>query len=123
MIWPEDLTFVLDSSYVYEIEDIIADINKRTHRRLELHPFWKYPIWTKSGEFLHFKLRDRSERVEQIMDLGVAEKDFAAPARTKKLTDAAVSDIILRIEAFFQSGGQEEKHSAVSTAADANQIK
>jgi hypothetical protein len=108
-----------DSIYVYEIEDIIADINRRTHRRLELHPFWKYPIWTKAGDYIHFKLRDRSGGVHQIMDIAVAEKDFASVAGTKKLKDTAVSDITIQIENFFRNAKYQEGHPAGSVATNA----
>jgi hypothetical protein len=100
-----------DSIYVYEIEDIVADVNARTHRHLELHPFWKYPIWTQAGDYMHFKLRDRNGGA-QIMDLSVAEKDFASVAGTKKLNHAAVSDIIIQIEDFFRARRHDERMPA-----------
>jgi hypothetical protein len=96
---------VLDSSYVYEIEDILAEINRRTSRRLELHPFWKYPIWKNS--FAGFKIHEKFVVPEHVMHLSIPAKDFIQYGQTKKLSDAATSQITREIESFFG----EEVHS------------
>src|SRR5438477_7105226 len=91
-----------DSNYVYEIEDIISEINRRAHRRIELFPFWKYPIW--AGDQAAFKLRDKRGNLHQIMDLEVPEKNFFSPsAGRKKLTSDAISRITGEIERFFSA--------------------
>jgi hypothetical protein len=90
-----------DSDYVYEIEDIISEINRRTHRSIELFPFWKYPIW--ANDQAAFKLRDKGANLQQIMDLSVPEKDFSISAGRKKLNPGAISRMTSQIESFFSA--------------------
>jgi hypothetical protein len=90
---------VPDSSYVYQIEDILAEINRRTDRRLELHPFWKYPIWKTSCAC--FKLHEKFVVPEHVMHLSIPAKDLIQYGQTKKLSDAASFQITREIESFF----------------------
>jgi hypothetical protein len=90
-----------DSDYVYEVEDIILEINRRTRRSIELFPFWKYPIW--AGDHALFKLRDSRADLNQIMDLRVPAKDFSTFSGRNKLNLRAISRITGEIEEFFCS--------------------
>jgi hypothetical protein len=89
------------SFYVYEIEDIIAEINRRLGTCVEFHPSWKYPIWV-SARSLEFKLRDRTATGERIFDLVVPENQFVpSSSRSKRLTSEAADRITQQIESFF----------------------
>jgi hypothetical protein len=97
---------VPDSFYVYEIEDIVAEINRRSGTSVELHPSWKYPIWASAGGFLEFKLRDRTANAQRIFDLTVREDQFvASSSRSKRLTTEAAARVTLEIESFFRRAG------------------
>jgi hypothetical protein len=89
-----------DAGYVYPIEDILADINSRTSLRIELHPFWKYPIW--ENECACFKIREKIVASEQVMDLAVSAKFFIKFGRKVQLTDIATAQVTREIESFFQ---------------------
>jgi hypothetical protein len=52
---------------VYPIEDILAEINGRTGRRLELHPFGKDPFWENSCAC--FKLHEKFAAPETSLPL------------------------------------------------------
>lgn len=95
-----------DSFYVYEIEDIVLEINRRVGTGIESHPMWKYPIWGLGGKSLEFKLRDRSANPQCIMDLVVRENEFvAASSRSKRLSSTAAARITQQIETFFTRAG------------------
>jgi hypothetical protein len=100
---------MLDSSYVYQVEDIIAEINGRTGMRIELHPSWHYPIWTKSGSELSFKLRDTNGDRQFLFDLHLSRKEFVSRSGKKRLTDLAAARITHEIEEFFSSAAGEKE--------------
>jgi hypothetical protein len=99
---------VPDSFYVYQVEDIIAEINRRTGTCVELHPSWKYPIWASAGGSLGFKLRDRTANGQRIFDLLVREDEFVASSLTsKRLNSEAAARITQEVESFFTGFGTE----------------
>jgi hypothetical protein len=100
MIWPE-VNCVPHFGYVYQVEDILTEINKRTGRQLQLHSFWKYPIWEDSCAC--FKLHDKSATPGRVMDLSIPESAFIEFGEIIKLTDRATSEITLGIETFFEN--------------------
>jgi hypothetical protein len=112
---------VPDSFYVYEVEDIVAEINRRTGTCVELHPSWKYPIWASAGGFLGFKLRDRTANGQPIFDLVVREDEFvASSSKSKRLTSEAATRIRQEIESFFGRAGTGSSIDPAITAAQSH---
>jgi hypothetical protein len=95
---------MLDSSYVYQIEDIIAEINRTSNRRFVLHAFWKYPIWENASAC--FKIHEKFVDPQRVMHLSVPETAFSEGQETKKLSTAAILNITGEIESFFECHGQ-----------------
>jgi hypothetical protein len=110
---------VPDSFYVYEIEDIIADMNRRAGTCVEFHPSWKYPIWASTGGTLGFKLRDRTANGQRVFDLVVLEDEFVPSSpRSKRLTSNAASRIREEIECFFRRADDQNYPTQHGTTLD-----
>jgi hypothetical protein len=92
---------VPDSNYVYPIEDLLADINKRTGMHLELHPFWKYPIWEDLGASACFKVHEKIPDAIRIMHLSIPAEDLIVHGNTRKLGAATASRLGQEIVSFF----------------------
>jgi hypothetical protein len=91
---------MLDSSYVNPIENLLKEINRRTDKCVELHPFWKYPIWDDS--YACFKLHDKIAAPERVMHLSIPGEDFLEDGQTQKLSEAATSHATREIVSFFE---------------------
>lgn len=101
------------SSYVYQIEDILAEINKKTGRRLELHAFWKYPIWEEKS--LGFKIHEKFVAPHRVFHLSVPVAAFREDHGKKRLDGEAVSKIIQQIESYFEIGTRAETGNSMQT--------
>jgi hypothetical protein len=99
-----------DSSYTYQIEDILGEINQASGRRLELEPSRTYPIWDSTSA--HFKIHDRLAAPGRVMELSVPATDFCEGVKTKKLSAAAISKIAQEIDSFFDVKVHSVKTSA-----------
>lgn len=84
-----------DSAYIYEIEDVVAAVNRKTGWKVQLHAFWNYPIWRDSCA--GFKLHDKFRDPLRVMHLSVPAREFA----NRQLTPAAIDRISGEIESFF----------------------
>ena len=63
-----------DSAYIYEIEDVVAAVNRKTGWKVQLHAFWNYPIWRDSCA--GFKLHDKFRDPLRVMHLSVPARNL-----------------------------------------------
>ena len=91
---------MLDSSYVNPIENLLKEINRRTDKCVELHPFWKYPIWDDSCAC--FTVHDKVFEPARVMHLSISIENFIADGDTQRLSEAGASRAAREIVSFFE---------------------